>query len=280
MSTKIYNAFLYQGKAIRTPAQLFALSMRIRNALRPWSQILFYRKAAAELVQVTDRATVVGLAGPDADKSPYFVVRDRFDRARENLKSGAREPSWDTSATWTFHFVGKKILFRIFAENAIVEVFERLFPEFTDYYFQDGSDSLPPNVSRRSFNQRRKDWDAAIGHESPAERGFEMNLWGEYSGPDFVDLNKCLRFAPGLSRRANAFAYSFERDRWINARIDRKKADGYDVMRKLNEFGEVAKLPPMKRRIARRAQLYRSILIPRITKAHVLMKADTLRAKK
>ncbi|MDD2765776.1 MAG: hypothetical protein PHE83_17575, partial [Opitutaceae bacterium] len=175
MSTKIFNAYRHTGRPVESVAALFALSSRIQKTLQPYASKAFYVTAANALTREVDLASArKALPG---ESTPIARVMAKHMEALKNLQEGRREPCWDYSAEWTFHFIRGRLLLRVFAEDKLLRHFERRFPEFADYHYQNCTDR-PAEVSEREWSQRARDWEEAIGSRSSSETGLTMSLWG------------------------------------------------------------------------------------------------------
>ncbi len=281
MSTKIYNAYAYRGRRIRCPQDLLAVSERIRDALRPVVKAAFYRAAARKLAFFTDRVIANGRGFNAEQRSPLFVVTDEVLAAVKRTEDGVREPTWDTDISWTFHIMGEKIFLRLFAENHVVEAFEKAFPEFADHHYQNSTDR-PSTVSSRSWAQRRRDWEHVLGRDTSATRGLSMSLYGLVDAPHIYRQEEVMRRLPSRDTRLDVLAHEIVLDAWTMERVGgrAKTIATSEIMGILREWADAKKTPAVIKRIAAcRRQLQRK-LPDRITKALIRIPCKTLATRR
>ncbi len=274
MSFKLYNAYIYQGRPLVGVADIFALSLRIRDSMRPFSRCRFFRTYSRAIAEVVDRAWL-GASTVAADKRAADVVYERLDVARKEMASGVRSPTWDVGAEWIFFQAGARLLLYFEAENAIREAFERRFTEFADYHYQDSS--RPEGIAADDWKQRRRDWEAIGRGGSLFENGLAMRLWGVRTEPQPFDLDVCLKKLPSCGARATRIARELEMERWVSRRVPCVQSAPHRVMSAIREWQNRSNTAPARRRMKHLIARCRRVLPPVITREIALSTIETLR---
>ena len=120
------------------------------------------------------------------------------------------------------HKAGKKTLALVIGPGEVNKWF-RSQPKVSEYHYQDSTDK-PKHISKKDWNQRKKDWDKALPTGVPKESG--LIFFGEEPRLFLYDIQKFRFVAPSKKERALRLAKAILLDKRIRA---------YDKTRDPNE---------------------------------------------
>lgn len=225
MSTKIYNG--YKFKDAPSLVELQRISIDIRDRVEPIARNLYYSTFIKEMVTAYDN-NQYGFWNEHfyyiAHMKDLYYGIDRYfmERIRHMNVKQERDPDFDFSFSFTTIPLRSReeVLLLLYTERKeLREAFEQT-PEIEDYYYQNQSDR-PKSIEERDWDQRRRDWDEALGGDgwsTPASVGFTYN---PYSADRFnfigltdqerVRLNNLI---PSLETRAKHISLLIMGDEW------------------------------------------------------------------
>lgn len=126
-----------------------------------------------------------------------------------------------------------------------------------EFYYWDNAD-MPEGMSEKDWEERRKIWDAAIGSDPPAERGFAFECMTEYRVP-MVIRDAVFSAAKSVPMRTRvekvALAYVLERE------IRRRKKAG-ETIDSLSAVYSELRTPSKQRLIAKVSKWAKTKLKP------------------
>lgn len=271
MSTKIYTGFISKGPIVGAK-ELFDASKGIQSALRTKSEELWYSEAGGFLARTYDRQLAAS-----SEKTPYRQLSDYLDEVRKELAKGHRSPLFDTDISWVlFPRDDGRVMGMMFADQyKLNEYWERIRGSlgWEDYAYWDNSDE-PEDVDYEVFKQRGKDWDDMIGYDAPSSRGFTMELWPKYGGPNLYredGLDKALAHQPNLEERLKS-ATSFYLEKRAGEYGFKSDKKGMDIYYDYRDWRETDSGKEAYKKVE---DELRTKLVPTVTKDMVLGKENT-----
>lgn len=266
MSTKIYNGFRISNDL--SLVQLKTLMMRLRKHAHRIIKKELWDLTAIEAVCLIDRIAMGKEVYSDWERPLISHVEDEIEKKYINIeRTGRRDPEYD------FHFsigilpIKGKTLLMVFAER---ESFFELIKKqrwIEEYGYWNNTDE-PEGVSESEWEQRKKDWDEALGESGiPSQNGFEVTLslpYLYYNRPTVDDL---LKLVPTYEKRI---------DKWVRreaineiAKIikeEENETDMHSVIRALDRIND-PKYKNVKDEIRGRLEL----LLPKEINRELLM---------
>jgi len=219
MSTKIYNG--YKFKKATSLNEIHSFCHKLRDKVKPIAEKLYYQQFINEAVGLYDK-NQYGFY----EESMYFVNKegnkelfwgiDRYMHIRMNhiKATNQRDPEVDFGFSISILPLKKRkdVLVLLYTEKReLANVFKKL-PEVEDYHYQNQSDK-PNNISEKKWDQRRSDWDDALGgdgHSTPMECGFTYQPYSENRLSLFwmedKEKKKLNKLFPSLDERAKVIA--------------------------------------------------------------------------
>jgi hypothetical protein len=218
MSTKIYNG--YKFKTAPSLTELQKISFKIRDRVKPIAANLYYKRFIFEMVDAFDK-NQYGYW----DESMYFINQMRgelysgvdmylYKRIQHMEMKQERDPSVDFKFSYTVIPLQSRneVLLLLYTEQKLLlEAFESM-SEIEDYHYQNSSDR-PKKISEKLWEQRRKDWDEALGGDgwaTPAESGFTYEPFTSgkfhFYGLSEVERERLNNLIPTIENRAKVIA--------------------------------------------------------------------------
>lgn len=181
MSTKIYNGYRFTGEPSLLDIQRIAHD--IRERVKPVARKEYYTTFINLMVEAFDR-NQFGFY----EHSHYFIKERSNDLywgvenyIKKRIQIMEMKQQRDYAVDFGFKFMvmplkdSPKVLLLLYTEREkLRDVFEDT-PEIEDYHYQNQTDP-PEDVLEADWDQRRKDWDNALGGDgwsTPMESGFQ-----------------------------------------------------------------------------------------------------------
>lgn len=216
MSTKIYNGYKF-----RKPANLLQIKnfcVKLQKKITPLAQNQYKRTYLTELANAYDR-NQFGFFDDCMyfiNKSSYFnmgimdFMSARMDKIAQTRE---RDPQYDFNFSITIHpLKNGEVLLLLFTERSdFTKAFDTM-KEIQDYHYQNQSDR-PSRISEKKWNQRKIDWDEALGGDgwaTPIESGLSFTPFHserlQYLLHDNEQRNTLMKYLPTIDIRATAIA--------------------------------------------------------------------------
>lgn len=168
MSTRIYNAF-------RLPAMSLMELTAFMGVYRAQAREIMHRLYVREFARhVAETADALALGRPELPRHET-LMSEAFWHLDEQLRRGEssarRDEGIDLSVSVSVFAIEGATLAMVHTEHAeYVEAFAAL-PQAESYDYQNSSDCRPEGVSKKAWQQRKRDWDAALPSGVPADCG-------------------------------------------------------------------------------------------------------------
>lgn len=227
MSTKIYNGYISKlslEQLLKKFVPLVPKFEEIKNKL-------YYESLAAEATEVIDKRNhekcechwydrngrSIEDIGPDGSCitckkiikiNQYEIFKEVNRKHEKDINKAILESSRqqnDYSCSCSVFPMGKgKTLILFYSEcSKMTDVWE-LLPYISEYHYQNSTDK-PDYISSKDWSKRRRDWDKAIGNDTPRERAFSFQFTIERL--PFARIKECLKYVPKKSKRAIGLIY-------------------------------------------------------------------------
>lgn len=226
MSTKIYNGYKFNNNPNLLEIQRICLD--IRNRVKPLANQLYYRQFIKEMVDVYDK-NQFGYW----EESMYFINIasnmmywgiDRYlhERIKYMNYKQERDPEVDFGLKFTILPLKdrQEVLLLLYTEKKeLREAFEAT-PEIDEYHYQNQTDQ-PEEISEEAWNQRRLDWNSALGGDgwsTPQECGFLYEPYDSnrlsFFGMEKEEKKQLTSLFPDLDTRAKKIVTNLMGTKW------------------------------------------------------------------
>lgn len=249
MSTKIFHGYISK-LSIEQLLKKFVLLVPKFEELK---NNLYYESLAAEATEVIDKRNheKCECSGPtvflphlnaycneNSDPDPDGICRvcnkntlknkyDQYEIFREvNRKNEndirkaildqSRQKNDYSCSCGVFPMGKNKTLILFYSENNEMTDMWQSLPYISEYHYQNSTDK-PDYISSKDWNQRRRDWDKALGNDTPRERSFGFHFTVERL--PFARIKECLKYVPKKSKRTIDLIY----DTYLEKEIKRLK---------------------------------------------------------
>ena len=191
MSTKIYHGYISKLN-IENLLKQFVSHVQNFEALK---HDLYYKSLAQEATFEIDK---------NKNCDQYRIIRKVHDNNIEKVKKaismGTREDN-DLSCRCSVFPMGKnKTLILFYCEEKGMTDFWESLQFISEYHYQNSTDK-PDYISTKDWNQRRRDWDKAIGNDLPSRRAYSFEFTYEKL-PFRTNCSECLKHIPSKKERA------------------------------------------------------------------------------
>ena len=199
MSTKIYNGYISKLSL----EQLLKKFVPLVPKFDEIKKNLYYKSLAAEVTEVIDKRNYEKI-----ECNQYEIFKEVNRKHENNIRKAILDQSRqdnDYSCSCSVFPMGKdKTLILFYSEcSKMTDVWE-LLPYISEYHYQNSTDK-PDYISSKDWNQRCRDWDKAIGNDTPRERAFSFQFTIERL--PFARTKECLKYVPKKSKRAIDLIY-------------------------------------------------------------------------
>jgi hypothetical protein len=216
MSTKIYNGYLLDS-SIGNLKDIELISKKLQafaeEKLVPIASGLLAKQIAIEAYRDMDAIAIerygagISVSGgidiSNAIEKATFRIHHRVDTSAER---GLRDPAVDMRAIFTIFPMQDKTLAILFADNSDIIAAVDASGLFTEYAYWNNTDK-PDDISQQEWDQRKKDWDLAIGETGrPNVNGYQVSLIHEGFFPALTD-EEVIAVAPNLDDRIESFLH-------------------------------------------------------------------------
>lgn len=208
MSTKIHSGFLFNfsfGFGYQTALEEL---QALRKELLPVSNKLFGKLLTQEITCSIDAQHKPGVDS-SVRLSYGAAVREIRKRQKDIRATGYRDPEVDLGFDVSIVPLngGKLNSFLLglyFTEQAEFIEALKAKPWFSDYSYWNNTDR-PDDVSKTAWAQRKRDWNRALGHDAPSERGLSFTVISNdlMLFPKPEDL---VQLQPSIEKRASSIA--------------------------------------------------------------------------
>lgn len=235
MSTKIFHGYISK-LSIEQLLKKFVLLVPKFEEIK---NNLYYESLAAEATEVIDKRNNEEC---DCEHSPgiyisfdndtchkckkkqnndqYEIFREVNRKHEKNINKAIIEQSRqdnDYSCSCSVFPMGKnKTLILFYSENNKMTDMWQSLSYISEYHYQNSTDK-PDYISSKDWSQRRRDWDKALGNDTPRERSFGFQFTVERL--PFARIKECLKYVPKKSKRAIDLIY----DTYLEKEIKRLK---------------------------------------------------------
>lgn len=199
MSTKIYNGYIFTDYP-----SLYALRLRMERLRRKVQkeiskQLLLL--TASKCVNLIDKIALGEYVGNKKSTILHEVKSEIEDRYKKIEEKRMRDPDYDFYFTLQILPIRGKILAMAFCERKILEKLDGI--SWLKPYPYWNSTEKPDNISDKEWEQRRIDWDKALGENSiPSQNGFKVEFTLPYLYyPYFPCAEKLLKLIPSFDDR-------------------------------------------------------------------------------
>jgi len=185
MSTSIYNG--YRFKNVIDLKTIQKVCLRINNKIKPVAYRLFLKKYYSLLFNVIDRNTfglhhesMVYLRDLNIGSGIHWYIQSK--------QALIKNTEYDFNFSFNIFPINDKILILLHTkQEKIKEIFES-FPEILEYHYQDISDP-PIDISSDEWDQRKIDWDLALGGDGFAISREIALSYTPYDSRNFIHNN-------------------------------------------------------------------------------------------
>lgn len=226
MSTKIYNGYKFNNNPNLLEIQRICFD--IRDRVKPVVNQLYYHHFIKEMVDAYDK-NQFGYW----EESLYFINKnscnmywgiDRYlhKRIKYMNHTQERDPEIDFGLKFTILPLKNReeVLLLLYTEKKeLREIFEAT-PEIEEYHYQNQTDQ-PEEISEEAWNQRRSDWDNALGGDgwaTPQECGFLYEPYDDsilsFFGMEKEEKKQLTGLFPDLDTRAKRIVTNLMGNKW------------------------------------------------------------------
>lgn len=197
MSTKIYNGYISKLSIEQLLKKFIVLVPQFEEKKKEF----YHKSLAEEATFAIDKEVYKQGKRPEGDRQFRILheIHDKNEKAIKNAILMHTKESNDFSANCCVFPMGKRKTLILFycEDNTLTEMWRNL-PFISEYHYQNQTDQ-PSEISNKDWNQRRKDWDKAVGWDTARERGYCFQFTIERL--PFPRTSECMKYVPGLAKR-------------------------------------------------------------------------------
>lgn len=235
MSTKIYNGF-------RMPKSFDSLN-RINDEFREKGSILMNSLLDETVVKMSVRNLDIDIVSQNDTNKNYIMdslsrINDEY---REIKTSSKNNPYFDFECELSIMIPpsGDHIyLIAYTCKDEYIRLLESI-DGVEEYAYWNNTDP-PDDIDEDIWDQRGKDWDAALGETGiPARNGFSFELVGPYLPFSILNTTESLdKFCPSKEQRISSIASDISFKEWVakNKEADAIKNNVFEIFSEHSQF--------------------------------------------
>lgn len=201
MSTKIFNGYRLP---MMTVNELQDFCGQLRKQLTTEAERLYRSFYALNLIGEQDAYLLNSINGTNLKpvtrtRIMFGLFSEVMDRQRKIQREQTRDPEVDFSFEATFIPCEQCILALIYTEQATMKELWESKSDVEEYFYFNNTDK-PKHVAKNKWEQRRIDWDKALGDGIPAEVGLS-GIFVPVQFAPITDPELILEYQPELEQR-------------------------------------------------------------------------------
>lgn len=199
MSTKIYNGYISTLNIEQLLNEFISIRDKFEN-----KKIQLYNKILGNQVANKIDSAAIAASRTMTGEEQYAILNETHDINERSVKDEVvlrgEKSHLDLSSDCVVFPMGKrKTLILFYCENKeLTAIWERL-RFIKEYHYQNQTDK-PRGISEKNWDQRKRDWDKALGYDVPINRGYCFTFTQERL-PVFIKRSGVSAFVPDEETR-------------------------------------------------------------------------------